>query len=89
MTSGADHAFHVDLHQHLNDRLGNGAQEIAISGFGQQLGQAVGSPRSSGPLGVRVKRRNSTLASRSDGHLVLHRRRQRISTTSPEYVMPS
>src|SRR5690349_23113050 len=39
MTSGADHAFHIGLHQHLNDRLGHGAQEIAISGFGQQLGK--------------------------------------------------
>jgi hypothetical protein len=39
VTSGADHAFHIGLHQHLNDRLGHGAQEIAISGFGQQLGK--------------------------------------------------
>ncbi len=37
--------------------------------------QAVVSPRSSGPRGVRVKRRNSTVAGRSDGHLRLHPQR--------------
>src|SRR3954467_12059201 len=42
---------------------------------------AVVSPRSSGPPGVRVKRRNSTLAGRSDGHLRLHPHELPISTT--------
>jgi hypothetical protein len=36
---GADHALHVGLHQQLHHGLGHAAQEVAISGFGQQLGQ--------------------------------------------------
>jgi hypothetical protein len=50
MASGANHAFHIGLHEHLNDRLGNGAQEIAISGFGHssasgRVSSVVGSSR--------------------------------------------
>jgi hypothetical protein len=36
---GADQALHVGFHQHLHHRLRHAAQEVAISGFGQQLGQ--------------------------------------------------
>ena len=39
MSTGADQAFHVRLHQQLHHGLGHAAQEVAISGFGQQLGQ--------------------------------------------------
>ncbi len=39
VTPGADHAFDVRLHQQLQDRLGHAAQEVAITGFGQQLGE--------------------------------------------------
>ncbi len=39
MSTGADQAFHVGLHQQLHHGLGHVAQEVAISGFGQQLGQ--------------------------------------------------
>jgi hypothetical protein len=35
---GADRALHVRLHQQLHHGLGDAAQEIAVSGFGQQLG---------------------------------------------------
>ncbi len=36
---GADQAVHVRLHQQLHHGLRHAAQEVAISGFGQQLGQ--------------------------------------------------
>jgi hypothetical protein len=36
---GADQALHIGLHQQLHDRLGHAAQEVSITGFGQQLGQ--------------------------------------------------
>ena len=36
---GADQAVHIRLHQQLHYGLCNAAQEVAISGFGQQLGQ--------------------------------------------------
>jgi hypothetical protein len=39
VTSGPDQAFHVGLHQQLHNGLRHTAQEIAISGFGQKLGQ--------------------------------------------------
>jgi hypothetical protein len=39
MPSGADQAVHVRLHQQLHHGLRNAAQEVAISGFGHQLGQ--------------------------------------------------
>ena len=39
MPAGADQAFHVGLHQQLHHGLGYTAQEVAIAGFGQQLGQ--------------------------------------------------
>jgi hypothetical protein len=39
VTTGTDHAFHIGLHQQLRYGLGHAAQKIAISGFGQQLGQ--------------------------------------------------
>jgi len=35
----ADQAVHIRLHQQLHHGLRDTAQEIAISGFGQQLGQ--------------------------------------------------
>ena len=39
VSPGADHSLHIGLHQELHDGLGNAAQEVAISGFDQQLGQ--------------------------------------------------
>jgi hypothetical protein len=36
---GADQALHISLHQQLHDRLGHAAQEVAITGFGQELGK--------------------------------------------------
>jgi hypothetical protein len=36
---GADQAFHVGLHEQLHHGLGHRAQEVAVAGFGQQLGQ--------------------------------------------------
>ena len=36
---GADDALDVGFHQQLHDGLGDAAQEIAITGFGQQFGQ--------------------------------------------------
>jgi hypothetical protein len=65
---GADQALDVGLHQQLQHRLGNGAQEVAFSGLLHELGQ--GHPL----LGHRVLRRgrvkrdNSTLADRPDDH---------------------
>ena len=35
----ADHALHVGLHQQLHHGLRHAAQEVAFSGFRQQLGQ--------------------------------------------------
>jgi hypothetical protein len=35
----ADQALHVRLHQELQHRFGHGAQEVAVSGLLQQLGQ--------------------------------------------------
>ena len=37
--TGADQPFHIGLHQQLHHGLGHAAQEVAVSGFGQQLGQ--------------------------------------------------
>src|SRR4051812_3122432 len=37
--ASADQPFHVGLHQQLHHGLGHRAQEVAIAGFGQQLGQ--------------------------------------------------
>ena len=37
--SGADQAIHIRLHEQLHDGLRYAAQEVAISGFGHQLGQ--------------------------------------------------
>lgn len=39
MPAGADQALHVGFHQQLHHGLGNAAQEVAVAGFGQQLGQ--------------------------------------------------
>jgi hypothetical protein len=39
VTSGTDQPVHVGLHQQLHHGLGHAAQEVAISGFRQQLGQ--------------------------------------------------
>ena len=39
MTPSADQPVHVRLHQELHNGLGHAAQEVAISGFGQKLGQ--------------------------------------------------
>src|SRR4051794_18507743 len=68
---GADHAFHVGLHQQLQDGFGHGAQEIAITGLLQQFDQwqsLVGHRTSSWS---EWKLRNSTLDRWSDGHLAL------------------
>jgi tryptophanyl-tRNA synthetase len=37
--AGTDQAFHVGLHQQLHHRLRHAAQEVAVTGFRQQLGQ--------------------------------------------------
>jgi len=37
--TGTDQPIHVGLHQQLRHGLGHAAQEVAIAGFGQQLGQ--------------------------------------------------
>jgi hypothetical protein len=39
MPTGADQPVHIGLHQQLHHGLGHAAQEVAISGFRQQLGQ--------------------------------------------------
>ena len=69
MPSGADQAVHIALHQDLQHRLGDGAQEIAVTGLLQQLGQwqSVLGHRVLRRLGV--KRRNSTLAANPDDRL--------------------
>jgi hypothetical protein len=36
---GADQPLDIGFHQQLHHSLRHGAQEIAVSGFGQQLGQ--------------------------------------------------
>ena len=64
---GADQAFHVALHQQLQHGFRDRAQEVAIAGLLQQLGQwqsVLGHRSSSG-----MKLRNSTLAERPDDHL--------------------
>jgi hypothetical protein len=37
--AGTDQAFHVGLHQQLHHRLRHAAQEVAVTGFRQKLGQ--------------------------------------------------
>ena len=39
--AGADHAFHVGLHQQLQHRLGDRSQEVAVVGLLQQLDRAL------------------------------------------------
>jgi hypothetical protein len=39
MASGTDQPVHVGLHQQLHHGFGHTTQEVAIAGFGQQLGQ--------------------------------------------------
>jgi len=39
VATGTDQSLHVGLHQQLHHGLGHGTQEIAVSGFGQKLGQ--------------------------------------------------
>jgi hypothetical protein len=39
MPTGADQPFHIGLHQQLHHGLGHTAQKVAVSGFGQQLGE--------------------------------------------------
>lgn len=66
MPAGADQAFHIALHQDLQHRLGDGAQEVPVAGLLQQLGQwqSVLGHRVLRRLGL--KRRNSTLAVEPD-----------------------
>jgi hypothetical protein len=39
VSAGTNQPFHVGLHQQLHHSLSHAAQEVAIAGFGQQLGQ--------------------------------------------------
>jgi hypothetical protein len=39
MPAGTDQAFHIGLHDQLQDGLGDGAQEVALIVLGQKLGQ--------------------------------------------------
>jgi hypothetical protein len=39
MPPGADQTLHVGLHQQLHHGLRHAPQEVAITGFGHQLGQ--------------------------------------------------
>src|SRR3954451_8552504 len=85
---GADHAFHVGLHEQLQDGFGHGAQEIAITGLLQQFDQwqsLVGHRTSSWS---EWELRNSTLDRWSDGHLALHPHGHQISTTSGDATIP-
>ena len=62
-----DQPFRICFHQELQHCLRHAAQEVALASLLQELGQwqSVLGHRSS----VQVKRRNSTLAGRSDDHL--------------------
>jgi hypothetical protein len=66
--AGADQALHIGLHEHLQHRLGDAAQEVAVSCFRQELGQwqSVLGHRVLGRLGVGC--RNTTRAVRTDDH---------------------
>jgi tryptophanyl-tRNA synthetase len=64
--AGADQASHIVLHQDLQHRLGDGAQEVAVTGLLQQLGQWQSVLGRRVLRRLAVKPRNSTLAAESD-----------------------
>jgi hypothetical protein len=39
VTTGADQAFDISLHQNLQNRLGHGSQKIAVAALLQQVNQ--------------------------------------------------
>jgi len=59
---GPDHALDVGLHQQLQHRLGDRAQEVAVVGLLQQLDQCHSVLGHRVLHRSRVKRSNSTLA---------------------------
>jgi hypothetical protein len=60
MPAGADHAFHIGLHQQLQHRLGERTQEVAVVGLLQQLDQCHPLLGHRVLRRLRVKRINST-----------------------------
>ena len=75
VAAGADHALDVVLHQQLQHRLGDGAQEVPVILLLQQLDQRQGGSVIGVSIGPWLKSANSTIADALDGHPGSHRRR--------------